>query len=130
MAAKEKDTKFVTHLNILTLVMIAVSIALRHHLTIWWPAIVAFFFIVSIVIYFLSEKARQKDMRQFTNFYMASTVVKMILYLTIIFVYAINFKADGKRFAITFLAYYLIYSVFETYNLAKKNKKSSDGNKE
>ena len=67
-------------------------------------------------------------MRKFANFYTASTVVKMILYLTIIFVYAINFKEDGKRFAITFLAYYLIFSVFETYKLAKKNKKS-DGNK-
>lgn len=128
MAARLKDTKFITHLNIMTIVVVAVSIALRHSLTIWWPAIAAFFYIVSIVIYFLSEKAKQKDMRRFANFYMASTVVKMVLYLTIIFVYAISFKADGKRFAITFLAYYLIYSVYETIKIAKKDKKSFDGN--
>jgi phosphatidylglycerophosphate synthase len=94
---------------------------------VWWPAILLFFFIVSILVYFLSMRARRKDMRKFANFYMASTVVKMILYLTIIFVYVLNFKEDGKRFAITFLIYYLIYSVFETFKLAKKEKKKIDG---
>ena len=116
--------KFIKHLCILTLIVIIASICAHNILTRWWPAIAGFFFIVSMIVYFLSEKAKSKDMRRFTNFYMASTVVKMVVYLTIIFVYAINFRADGKRFAITFLAYYLIYSVFETYKLAKKDKKS------
>lgn len=116
--------KFIKHLCILTLIIIVASICAHSILTIWWPAIVGFFFIVSMVVFSLSEKAKKKDMRKFANFYMASTVVKMMVYLTIIFVYAINFKADGKRFAITFLAYYLIYSVFETYKLAKKDKKT------
>lgn len=116
--------KFIKHLCILTLIIIVASICAHSILTIWWPAIVGFFFIVSMVVFSLSEKAKKKDMRKFANFYMTSTVVKMMVYLTIIFVYAINFKADGKRFAITFLAYYLIYSVFETFKLAKKDKKT------
>ena len=116
--------KFIKQLCILTLIIIVASICIHGMLTIWWPALVGFFFIVSMVVYFLSEKAKQKDMRRFANFYMLSTVVKMMVYLTIIFVYAFNFKEDGKRFAITFLAYYLIFSVFETYKLAKKDKKS------
>ncbi len=117
-----KDNKFVSQLTILTLVVIVASILLRAYLTVWWPAIVGFFYIVSMVVYFLSLKAREKDMRKFTNFYMGATVVKMMLYLAIIFIYAISFKEDGKRFAITFLANYLIYSIFETYKLVKKNK--------
>ena len=116
--------KFIKHICILTLIVIVASIFMRNMLTIWWPAIAGFFFIVSIVVYYLSEKAKKKDMRKFANFYMASTVVKMVLYLAIIFAYALNFKEDAKRFAITFLAYYLIYSVFETYKLAKKEKKT------
>ena len=114
--------KFIKQLCILTLAIIVVSAFLRNTLTIWWPAIAGFFFIVSIVVYYLSMKAKKKDMRRFANFYMGSTVVKMMLYLAIIFLYAINFKEDAKRFAITFLAYYLIYSIFETYKLAKKEK--------
>lgn len=117
-----KGDRFVGQLSILTLVVIVASILLHAHLTVWWPAIVGFFYLVSITVYFLSVRARQKDMRKFANFYMASTVVKMLLYLTIIFVYAMSCKEDGKRFAITFLANYLIFSIFETYKLVKHNK--------
>lgn len=116
--------KFIKQLCLLTLVVIVASICARSILTVWWPAIVGFFFIVSMVVYPLSVKAKAKDMRKFTNFYMGATVVKMVVYLTIIFIYVLNFKEDGKRFAITFLAYYLIYSVFETFKLAKKDKKT------
>lgn len=117
-----KGNKFVNQLTILALVVIVASIFLRNYLTVWWPAIVGFFYIVSIVVYFLSVKAREKDMRKFANFYMGSTVAKIMLYLAIIFIYAISFKEDGKRFAITFLANYLIFSIFETYKLVKHNK--------
>lgn len=115
--------KFIKHLCLLTIAVIILAVVMRSYLTIWWPAIVLFFFIVSLVMYHLSEKAKKKDMRKFANFYMASTVVKMVLYLTIIFVYVMSFKEDGRRFAITFLAIYLIYSIFETIKLAKKQKK-------
>ena len=114
--------RFVKHLCILTVCVIVASVLTRKMLTIWWPAIVCFFFIISLLMFYLGEKAKKKDMRKFTNFYMGSTVVKMVLYLSIIFVYAMVFKEDGKRFAITFMAYYLIYSIFETYKLVKKNK--------
>lgn len=124
MEQREKDSKFIKQLCLLTLVVFAVSVALRNTLTVWWPAIVCFFFIVSIVMYLLSEKAKKKDMRKFANFYMGSTIVKMILYLAIIFIYVMIYMEDGKRFAITFMVYYLIYSAFETYQLAKKEKKS------
>ena len=118
--------KFIKHLCFLTLVVFAVSMALNQHLTVWWPAIVAFFFIVSIVIFVLGDKAKKKSLRSFSHFYMISTFVKMVSYITIIFLYAINNKEDGKRFAITFLAYYLIYSVFETFKLAKKDKNTHE----
>ena len=127
MKLEAKDSKFLSQLCILTAVVTGVSIALHHHMTPWWPAIVLLFLIVSMVVYFMSQNAKKKDMRKFANFYMASTVVKMILYLSIIFVYVMNFKDDGKRFAITFMVYYLIYSVFETVKLAKKEKKTFDG---
>ena len=127
MAMNAKDSKFITHLCALTVVVMVASLIFHKMLTVWWPAIVVFFAIISAVMYFLSEKARKKDMRKFANFYMAATVIKMVLYLTIIIIYVMNFKEDGKRFAITFLAYYLIYSIFETAKLAKKEKRNFNG---
>lgn len=120
---ESKNSKFISHLCILTVVVMVVSLFVHKMLTVWWPAIVVFFAIVSAVIYFMGEKARNKDMRKFANFYMAATVVKIVLYLLIIIVYVLSFKEDGKRFAITFLAYYLIYSIFETIKLTKKGKR-------
>lgn len=114
--------RFIKQLCILTFVIIVASVFARNILTIWWPAILGFFFIVSILMFYLSEKAKQQGMRKFASFYMASTVIKMILYLTIIAVYVMNFKEDGKRFATTFLAIYLIYSIFETIHLVKKKR--------
>ena len=58
--------RFIKHLCILTFAVIVASIFARSILTIWWPAIVGFFFIVSMVVYYLSDKAKQKDMRRFT----------------------------------------------------------------
>ena len=124
---KNKNAKFLSQLCILTVVVMIASIFMHKLLTVWWPAIVVFFAIISAVMYYLSEKAREKDMRKFTNFYMAATVIKMVVYLTIIIVYVMNFKEDGKRFAITFLAYYLIYSIFETIKLSKKAKRNING---
>ena len=118
--------KFIKQLCILTLVVILASVFLRAYLTIWWPAIVGFFFIVSMVVFYFADKAKKKDMRKFTNFYMGATVLKMVVYLTIILIYAFTFKEDAKLFAMTFLAYYLVYSVFETYKLAKKEKKANE----
>ena len=116
--------KFIKQLCLLTLVVIVASIFARSILTVWWPAIVGFFFIVSMVVFYFADKAKKKDMRKFTNFYMGATVVKMVVYLTIIIIYVMQFKDDAKCFAVTFLIYYLIYSVFETIKLAKKEKKN------
>ena len=120
---EKKDSRFITQLVILTVVVMVSCLVLHKMLTVWWPAIVVFFALVSALMYFMSEKAKKKDMRKFANFYMAATVIKMVVYLAIIIVYIMNFKEDGKRFAITFLAIYLIYSIFETIKLAKKEKK-------
>ena len=56
-----KDSKFITQLVILTVVVMAASLALNKMLTVWWPAIAVFFAIISAVMYFLSEKAKKKE---------------------------------------------------------------------
>ncbi|MGN0032609.1 MAG: hypothetical protein ACI358_02365 [Candidatus Limimorpha sp.] len=122
-----KDVKFIKQLCLLTLGTMLVSAFLMSYLTRWWPYLVFFFFIVSIVLYFLSERQKREDMRKFTNFYMVATVVKMVVYLSIIFIYVMNFREDGKKFAITFLAYYLVFSIFETFKLSRRDDNASDG---
>lgn len=92
-----------------------------------WGFQILFFIIVCIAVYFPTMKIKEKNMHKFVNFYMATIVIKLLLYLTIILIYALNFPEDRKPFIITFLVYYLCFSVFETYILIKKEKNSNNG---
>ncbi|MCQ2322036.1 MAG: hypothetical protein MJZ47_00275 [Bacteroidales bacterium] len=120
MAISRNCKRFLSALIWLTLGVSAVSLPLAKYATVWWPLLVVLFFAVSLALYQICEKARKKDIHTFYNTYMISTLVKLIVYLAILLVYSLNFKEDSKRFMLTFLAYYLIYSVFETYQLVKK----------
>lgn len=90
-------------------------------ITSYWSLLILFFTIISIVVYFLTIKVKAKnDIHKFTNFYMAVTVIKLLVYLAVIVIYSLKFPENSKAFIITFLAYYLCFSVFETYILVKK----------
>jgi len=127
MMISKNDKKFLSGLILVTLAVSLLSLPLAKFMTMWWPLMVVFFFLVSIVVYHFCEQARQRDMRKFSNTFMIATAVKLVVYLTILTVYALNFKEDSKRFMLTFLGYYLIYSAFETYQLAKKKKNDGNG---
>lgn len=58
-------------------------------------------------------------MNKFTNFYMGTTLVKLLVYIAVLLIYILLFPEDKKAFVITFLAYYLCFSFYETYILAK-----------
>ena len=76
---------------------------------------------VSVVIFIMTIKIREKgDSYKLTNFHLIATVVKLITYLAIIVIYVINSPEDKIAFVITFLTYYLCFSVFETYMLVRK----------
>lgn len=86
-----------------------------------WAILILFFSIVSVIVYFATTKVRSgNDIHKFTNFRMITTMAKMLLYLAIILIYSLIFKDEAKSFAVTFLAYYLCFSIFETYILVKK----------
>lgn len=59
---------------------------------------------------------------------MILSVVRPMTYLAILLVYALCNKYDGKRFMVTFLVFYLIFTVFETIQLSKKDFKKKEEN--
>lgn len=85
------------------------------------------FSVVSVVMFIKTTNIKAKgDTYKLTNFYMIATVVKLISYLAIIVVYVINTPEDKIPFVITFLTYYLCFSVFETYMLIRKNNNKDE----
>ena len=58
-------------------------------------------------------KALMAIERKFISVYMLITVVKLLLFLTVILVYSLINKTDMLRFSMNFLTLYLLYSLFE-----------------
>ena len=94
--------------------------ALPLYVTKYWVLLILFFAIVNVVVYFMTMRiSAKKDVGKFTNFYMGTTVVKLIMYLALLLTYILIFPEDKKAFIFTFLAYYLCFTFFETYFLVK-----------
>lgn len=124
---KPNHTRFIAGLacliSALTALTIVVQRTMPQFVTPHWIILITFFTIVSIVIYFLTVKMRSKgDASKFTLFYMGTTIAKLMLYLAIIVAYALISKDGAKSFIMTFLAYYLFYTTYETYALTKLNR--------
>ena len=100
---------------------ILLNIYFPQYITPHWHKLMLLFAVVSVVIFIMTIKIREKgDSYKLTNFHLIATVVKLITYLAIIVIYVINSPEDKIAFVITFLTYYLCFSVFETYMLVRK----------
>lgn len=98
------------------------SIYIPQYITPHWHYLLLLFATVSALMFNKTTKIRAKgDVYKLTNFYMIATIVKILAYLAIIVIYVINRPEDKIAFVITFLTYYLCFSVFETYMLVRKN---------
>ncbi|MBK9291440.1 MAG: hypothetical protein IPM52_07420 [Bacteroidetes bacterium] len=62
--------------------------------------------------YFL--KVMHKKQHAFANFFLISTGLKLLLYLTFIVVYLLFNKGEARIFLLLFLVYYAVYAVFES----------------
>lgn len=119
------NRKFFISLLLLVMAVVGLTLLMKlsmpQFVTSFWWALILFFVAVNILVYFLTMKMKAKnDFRKFNNFYMITTVTKLLLYLAIVAVYSFVFNEDSKAFIITFLIYYLCFTVFETVVLTKK----------
>ena len=119
------NKKFFVSLLFLVIAVVGLTLLIKssmpHLVTSFWWALILFFTIVNTFVYLFTMKMKAKnDFRKFNNFYMLATVTKLLLYLAIVAVYSFVFNEDSKAFIITFMIYYLCFTVFETVVLAKK----------
>ena len=90
-------------------------------ITVNWPYLMVFFIIANLILYKLSDKAKQKGMTKFSAFFMGATFLKLLLYLAIIVFYFLLNKEDAIPFLITFFAYYVIYTIVEVVSITRTN---------
>lgn len=97
----------------------------------WYFGIVFFFLIMEVVIMnFVISKSAKVDSKKMVNVYMLTKVVKILVSLVFIAIYALTVKENIKNFVIVFIAFYVLYLFLETALFSKiekhlKEKKSN-----
>ncbi len=81
--------------------------------------IILFFFLFSLLSHFIILWLTEKNAKKFINYFMISTLVKLLVYCGIIIVYIFNFREAAKPFAIVFLLSYVCYTIIEVSSLQK-----------
>ncbi len=119
---------FIRKLTIFAAVIAIAAIFFRlmappQHITPAWFILLIFFYLLTAGIYsFLIYSARER-MARFNTRFMLTTVVKLFLFMIILVIYILVNTQDAVNFLITFLIYYLLFTGFEVYNVAKHTRR-------
>ena len=84
--------------------------------------IVTFFVASTYIFHQLSLNFSKKKPQAFIRFYMASTMIRMVLYVCIIAVYRFIDRSSVVNFAIGFFVHYILFTIFEIPLLLKQLK--------
>jgi len=121
---------FVKHLSVFSGILFLVYAALalilpeRFISKAFW-GFIPFFYLVILLSRFLIMSLSGESAKKFSMAYVQTTVMRFLLYIVVLLLYAFNFPEDAKAFIITFFVFYFAYTIFEVTNLY--NKKRSDG---
>jgi len=81
------------------------------------PFLFLFFIAVTLTGYYILLRSVKRKFIQFVNSYLLITVVKLLLFVGIIFFYLLNNRQDAAAFGISFFILYLCYTIFEVVHL-------------
>lgn len=86
--------------------------------------LVVFFFAVNSVVYYILLSATGKNFSKFMTNFMASTFVKLMVYLAVMLIYVYLFPKNALPFIIEYFILYIIYSVFEVISILSFSKRN------
>lgn len=86
------------------------------------PYLLIFFFAVTAFTFYLALNAFTQKTSRFANFFMISVFAKLLLYVSIIIIYAFINTSDIISFIITFFVFYVLFTSFETFAIIKAQK--------
>lgn len=125
--------QFLLKITILSFLIFAISTILFSTILKTWyfaayPYQVLVIALVTTIGHLWILKAAAQNMRRFTTAFMASVTLKLMVYLTFMLVYLLLNKSQVIPFVLTFIAFYIIFTIFEVIqvlNVIKNNSKMS-----
>lgn len=88
--------------------------------------IVSLFLVSSVLFHSIVVKATEKAALKFARYYLVSTIIKILIYLSFLIIFIIKLHEGIKFFLVTFLILYIIYTSWEVIILSKylKNQRA------
>lgn len=97
----------------------------------WYIGVLMYFSILSTLsVAYVEDKSRKVDQKAMVNVYMLTKVVKIILSLFFITIYALVVKEGIKPFALSFVSLYLLVLIIESRMFFKIEKHLKEIKKE
>ena len=131
---------FLGYLSILTLVGGGLGALVLHYLEPGhyfggYPFIPVYFYFFGLFSIYMFDACRRHAPQKLVLLYLAMKVMKIILSVILLLIYCIVVHQEAKAFLLTFISFYLLYLIYETWfffsfevNLKrkKKNKKENE----
>lgn len=121
--------RFFINLLVFTIIIATSGLVLQfvkpQMITTFWPLLQIMFFAITFGLIYTMPSGKEKKFSRFANFFMVTSMVKILMFLIIIIVYAFAFPADAVRFAITLMVFYFLYLGFEVYWMLKLSRKGN-----
>ena len=120
---------FLRRILVFSVVLGLLAIGLRflappRYITPTLPWLFLFFITVTLAGYYFILRSISTKFIRFINSYLLVTVVKLFLFIGVIFFYLLNNRQDAVAFSISFFILYLCYMIFEVVNLVSYFKSS------
>lgn len=121
---------FFRNIIILTILVCALLAVLIHFTGYDWVhplgyGIVAFFALLTLGAYYAIEKGSRNDPGSFQMYFMGSSVLRVLLCMTAVFIYVFQATDRELQFALNFFTIYFIYTGFEIYGLLSNLRRIS-----
>lgn len=85
-----------------------------------------YFLLLTAIFHFGLVKASSGKPALFIRYYMAATSFKLLIHMMLLVVLALFYKAEIVRLTVTFLVFYLFFTVFEVAQAYRHSRRSSN----
>lgn len=80
-----------------------------------YPFIPVYFYLFGLFAIYMFDACRRYAPQKLVLLYLAMKVMKMILSVLLLVVYCIVVREEAKAFLLTFILFYLLYLIYETW---------------
>lgn len=100
-----------------------------------YPFVPLYFYLFGVFSIYMFDICRRRAPQKMLLMYLAVKVMKMLVSTILVVAFSLAFRQDAKVFLLTFVSFYLLYLVFETWffftfelnrKLKKKNKNENE----